>query len=43
LQRDPDEAGYQSWLTLINNTGDYRTMIFGFLYSQEYQLRFGTP
>ena len=41
LQRDPDEAGYQSWLTLINNTGDYRTMIFGFLYSQEYQLRFG--
>ncbi|MDQ1591371.1 MAG: hypothetical protein QOG71_1998, partial [Pyrinomonadaceae bacterium] len=43
LQRDPDAAGYQSWLNLLNNTGDFRTMIFGFLYSQEYQLRFGTP
>ncbi|HEX8129592.1 MAG TPA: carboxypeptidase regulatory-like domain-containing protein, partial [Pyrinomonadaceae bacterium] len=43
LQRDPDEAGYQSWLNLLNDTGDFRTMIFGFLYSQEYQLRFGTP
>ena len=41
LQRDPDEAGYQNWLTLLNNTGDYRTMILGFLYSREYQLRFG--
>jgi len=41
LQRDPDAAGYQSWLTLVNRTGDYRTMIFGFLYSQEYQMRFG--
>jgi len=43
LQRDADEAGYRSWLELLNRTGDYRTMIFGFLYSQEYQLRFGTP
>jgi hypothetical protein len=43
LQRDPDEAGYNSWLTLLDNSGDYRTMIFGFLYSQEYLVRFGQP
>ncbi|HEV7903867.1 MAG TPA: carboxypeptidase regulatory-like domain-containing protein [Pyrinomonadaceae bacterium] len=43
LQRDPDEAGYDGWLNLLNRTGDYRTMIFGFLYSQEYLLRFGQP
>jgi hypothetical protein len=43
LQRDPDEAGYNGWLSLLNRTGDYRTMIFGFLYSQEYLLRFGQP
>jgi hypothetical protein len=43
LQRDPDETGYNGWLNLLNRTGDYRTMIFGFLYSQEYVLRFGPP
>ncbi|HEY0099820.1 MAG TPA: DUF4214 domain-containing protein [Pyrinomonadaceae bacterium] len=43
LQRDPDEAGYNNWLSLLNRTGDHRTMIFGFLYSQEYLLRFGQP
>ena len=43
LQRDPDETGYNNWLSLLNRTGDYRTMIFGFLYSQEYISRFGTP
>ncbi|HYP02428.1 MAG TPA: carboxypeptidase regulatory-like domain-containing protein, partial [Pyrinomonadaceae bacterium] len=43
LQRDPDEAGFNSWLSLLDRTGDYRTMIFGFLYSQEYISRFGTP
>ena len=43
LQRDPDEGGFNSWLNLLNDTGDYRTMIFGFLYSQEYISRFGTP
>jgi hypothetical protein len=42
LQRDPDAAGYASWLELLNRTGDFRTMIFGFLYSREYQMRFGT-
>jgi hypothetical protein len=43
LQRDPDAAGYASWLELLNRTGDFRTMIFGFLYSREYMMRFGTP
>ncbi len=44
LQRDPDPAGYNSWLNYLNSSGgDYRTMILGFLYSFEYQSRFGTP
>ncbi|HEY9285660.1 MAG TPA: Calx-beta domain-containing protein, partial [Pyrinomonadaceae bacterium] len=42
LQRDPEPTGYQAWLNHLNaNPQDYRTMIFGFLYSQEYQSRFG--
>ncbi|MGI9107393.1 MAG: carboxypeptidase regulatory-like domain-containing protein [Pyrinomonadaceae bacterium] len=43
LQRDPDPVGFNNWLTVLNRTGDFRTMILGFLYSQEYQSRFGTP
>ncbi len=43
LQRDPEPAGFQSWLTVLDRTGDFRTMIFGFLYSAEYQSRFGPP
>jgi len=43
LQRDPDPVGYQRWLDFLNASGDYRTMIFGFLYSQEYQSRYGAP
>lgn len=43
LQRDPDAEGYNRWLTLLETTGDFRTMILGFLYSQEYQSRFGAP
>jgi hypothetical protein len=41
LQRDPDEAGYRSWVKFLDGTGDFRTMILGFLYSAEYQSRFG--
>ncbi|PYS46286.1 MAG: hypothetical protein DMF68_19585 [Acidobacteria bacterium] len=40
LRRDPD-ALYTSWITTMNQTGDYRTMINGFLNSSEYFLRFG--
>jgi|GEM_PF-3281451 len=43
LQRDPDPEGYESWLEQLNATGDFRTMIFGFLYSREYISRFGPP
>ncbi len=43
LQRDPEPAGYNSWLNYLNATGDYRTMINGFVYSIEYQARYGTP
>jgi hypothetical protein len=41
LQRDPDQAGYDAWLNYLNSTGDFRTMINGFVYSIEYQTRFG--
>jgi hypothetical protein len=43
LQRDPDAAGYNNWLTYLNATGDFRTMINGFVYSTEYEARFGQP
>ncbi len=39
LRRDPD-ALYQDWMTLLNETGNYRTMIFGFVYSPEYRNRY---
>ena len=42
LQRDPEPAGFNNWLNHLNaNPRDCRTMIFGFLYSREYQSRFG--
>ena len=41
LQRDPEEAGFNNWVRVLNNTGDYRAMIFGFIHSQEYVSRFG--
>ncbi|MFL6209455.1 MAG: DUF4214 domain-containing protein [Pyrinomonadaceae bacterium] len=43
LQRDPDTAGYNAWLNYLTSTGDFRTMINGFVYSFEYQSRFGAP
>ena len=44
LRRDPDDGGYNAWLTYLNNNpSDYATMIFGFLYSPEYESRFGQP
>ncbi len=41
LRRDLDQAGYDAWLTQLNQTGNYRVMVWGFLYSPEYMLRFG--
>jgi glucose/arabinose dehydrogenase len=42
LRRDPDAQGYQNWLNYLNaNPTDFRTMVRGFLNSNEYLLRFG--
>jgi hypothetical protein len=42
LRRDPDTIGYNNWVTtLTNDPSNYRHMIFGFLYSNEYRGRFG--
>jgi len=40
LRRDPD-ALYTNWIQTMNQTGDYRTMIAGFINSNEYVRRFG--
>ncbi len=40
LRRNPDSM-YLQWIQTLNQTGDYRTMINGFLNSMEYRLRFG--
>jgi hypothetical protein len=42
LRRTPEESGYNAWLSYLNaNPTDFRTVVLGFLYSQEYALRFG--
>jgi hypothetical protein len=43
LKRDPDIAGYNFWLDVLNNRerGNYRSMVCAFITSAEYQLRFG--
>jgi len=43
LKRDPDQTGFANWVQTLDTSGDYRHMIFGFLYSAEYRSRFGTP
>ncbi len=41
LRRDPEQAGFDAWLNHLNATGNYREMVWGFVYSPEYKLRFG--
>jgi uncharacterized repeat protein (TIGR01451 family) len=42
LRRDPDTVGYDNWVTtLTNDPSNFRHMIFGFLFSDEYRGRFG--
>ncbi len=44
LRRDPEITGYNAWLTYLNtHPGDFRTMVNGFMNSQEYRSRFGQP
>jgi hypothetical protein len=40
LKRNPDIA-YLAWIQTLNQTGNYRTMVDGFLNSLEYRGRFG--
>ena len=40
LRRDPDTIGYDNWVTtLTNDPSNFRHMIFGFLFSNEYRGR----
>ncbi len=49
LRRDPEDAGYNDWVRVLTlgdaptgiQPGDYRHLIFGFVYSVEYRERFG--
>jgi hypothetical protein len=44
LRRTPEQAGFNDWKTyLIAHPTDFRTMVNGFMNSQEYRLRFGPP
>jgi len=40
LRRKPEPEGYEAWLRVLQS-GDIRTMVGGFLNSQEYKSRFG--
>jgi uncharacterized repeat protein (TIGR01451 family) len=40
LRRNPD-AAYLHWINVLNTTGDYREMIWGFMDSPEFRSRFG--
>lgn len=44
LRRDPEPAGYDFWLNVLNNRepGNYRGMVCSFITSTEYQRRFGS-
>jgi subtilisin family serine protease len=49
LLRDPEDAGYNDWVDVLTNgrgaipPGDFRHLLFGFVYSEEYRKRFGAP
>ncbi|HYK22899.1 MAG TPA: Calx-beta domain-containing protein, partial [Pyrinomonadaceae bacterium] len=41
LRRDPDTIGYNNWVTTLTaNPSNFRHMIFGFIFSDEYRHRF---
>jgi hypothetical protein len=40
LRREPEAEGYNAWLTYLRaHPGDYKTMVWGFVYSTEYRNR----
>ena len=41
LRRDPDTIGFQNWVDTLNaDPSNFRHMIFGFIFSEEYRNRF---
>lgn len=42
LGRDPEKAGYDSWLGYVDQTGDFARVTSGFINSLEYRLRFAS-
>jgi hypothetical protein len=44
LRRTPEQSGFNDWVNYLTaHPNDFRTMVNGFLNSQEYRLRFGPP
>jgi hypothetical protein len=42
LRRDPDTIGFNNWVTTLTaDPSNFRHMIFGFIFSDEYRRRFG--
>jgi vibriolysin len=41
LRREPDSAGFNWWLSVLNSGGDYNGVVSGFITSAEYRQRFG--
>lgn len=39
LDRNPDPGGFDFYMNILNTTGDYRQVVFGFIYSPEYRSR----
>ncbi|MGI8995369.1 MAG: DUF4214 domain-containing protein [Pyrinomonadaceae bacterium] len=39
LRRNPEQAGWDDWTNFINGTGDYNTLVDGFISSDEYRNR----
>lgn len=40
LRRQPDQAGFNWWLNALNSSGDYNSVVRGFITSAEYRQRF---
>lgn len=41
LRREPESSGHTAWLNYINSSGDYDTLVHGFIDSSEYAARDG--
>lgn len=43
LRRDPDPASWDAWTNILNSSGDYASIVYGFVYSAEYRDRLFFP